>query len=89
MSNRATAKVTIEPRGAALAVLTGACLAGGWSLVQDHDVRRIKKSVAGGALGFFGSYLFIRGTRFDDVQTAAVVTTVMTLASLMAYARYR
>ena len=80
-------KVRINAQGAALASLTGACLAAGYSLLQDHDVRRLKKSVAGGALSFFGSYLFIRGTRFDDIQTAAVVAGVMSLASLIAYSR--
>ena len=57
----ATAKVGLEPRGAALACATGACLAAGYSLLQDHDERRFKKSVAGGSLVFLGSYLFLRG----------------------------
>ena len=80
-------KVGMEPRGAALAVVTGACLAAGYSLLSDHDARRLKKNVAGGALSFLGSYMFIRGTRFDDIQTAAVVTGLMSLVSVMAYAR--
>ena len=82
-------KVGIEPRGLALAVTTGACLAAGYSLLMDHDVRRIKKSIAGGSLSFLGSYLFIRGSHFNDAQTAAVVGTFMTLASMFAYARLR
>ena len=82
-------KVGLEPRGMALAVATGACLAAGYSLLQDHDLRRIKKSIAGGSLSFLGTYLFIRGSQFNDVQTAAVVTTVMTLASMFAYSRIR
>ena len=77
----------IEPRGLALAVTTGACLAGGYSLLCDHDETRIKKSVAGGSLFMLGAYLFIRGTRFDDVQTGAVVTACFTLAGIIAYAR--
>ena len=80
-------KVEMTPKGAAIAVATGACLAAGWSLMADHDEKRIKKSVAGGSLFFLGSYMFIRGTRFDDVQTAAVVAAVMSLASVVAYAR--
>jgi hypothetical protein len=76
-------KVGIEPRGAALAIATGACLAAGYSLLQDHDVRRIKKNVAGGSLFFLGSYLFLRGSRFDDVQTAAVVAAVFSMATIM------
>lgn len=82
-------KVGLSIRGASLAVASGACLAAGYSLVNDHDVKRLKKSVAGGALGFLGSYLFIRGSRFDDVQTAAVVAAAMSLASVFAYARMR
>lgn len=54
----AVGKVGIEPRGLALAVATGACLAAGYSLIQDHDERRLKKSVAGGGLSFLGCYLF-------------------------------
>ena len=81
------AKVGLEARGALLAVATGSCLAAGYSLVVDHDERRLKKTVLGGGLGFLGSYMFIRGSRFDDIQTAAVVTTLMTLASLIAYNR--
>ena len=76
-------KVGIEPRGAALALATGACLAAGYSLLQDHDERRIKKNVAGGSLFFLGSYLFLRGSRFDDVQTAAVVAAVFSMATIM------
>ena len=82
-------KVGLEVRGAALAVLTGSCLAAAWSLVNDHDLRRLKKTVAGGALGFFGSYIFIRGTRFNDVQTAAVVTAFFSLAAIVSYSRIR
>ena len=82
-------KVGMTPEGAALAVATGACLAAGYSLLQDHDERRIKKSVAGGSLFFLGSYMFIRGTRFDDVQTAAVVAGLFSLASIIAYGRMR
>lgn len=82
-------KVGLEVRGAALAVATGSCLAAGWALLNDHDLRRLKKSVAGGALGFLGSYLFIRGSRFNDVQTAAVVTALMSLAAMMTYRRLR
>ena len=80
-------KVGIEPRGAALAVATGACLAAGYSLLLDHDERRIKKSVAGGSLSFLGSYLFLRGSRFDDVQTAAVVAAVFSMATLLVAGR--
>ena len=40
-------KVGLEPRGMALAVTTGACLAAGYSLLQDHDLRRIKKNAIG------------------------------------------
>lgn len=78
-------KVGLEVRGAALAVTTGACLAAGYSLLCDHELRRLKKSVLGGALGFFGTYLFIRGSRFNDAQTTAVVGTVLTVVSLLAY----
>lgn len=77
-------KVGIEPRGLALAVTTGACLAAGYSLIQDHDIRRLKKTVAGGSLSFLGSYLFLRGSRFDDVQTAAVVAAFFSLVTLVA-----
>ncbi|EOD26798.1 hypothetical protein EMIHUDRAFT_236474 [Emiliania huxleyi CCMP1516] len=79
--------VGIQPKGLALAITTGACLAAGYSLLSDHDVQRTKKSVAGGSLFFLGSYLFIRGTRFDDAQTGAVVTACFTLAAIIAYAR--
>ena len=82
-------KVGLAPRGAALAVVSGACLAAGYALVNDFDVRRTKKSVLGGALGFLGGYLFLRGSRFDDAQTAAVVTTALTVASLFAYSRLK
>jgi len=81
-------KIGLEPRGAALAVVTGACLGASYALVQDHDLRRTKKTVAGGSLGFLGCYLFLRGSRFDDAQTAAVVGAVFTLASIVAYAGY-
>ena len=84
---RSASKVGIEPRGIALAVTTGACIAAGYSLVNDHDIRRLKKSVAGGALGFLGTYLFIRGSRFDDAQTAAVVAGMFSLAWLLSQAR--
>ena len=43
------------------------------ALLADFDDRRLKRSVAGGAISFFGGYLFIRGSRFDDAQTTAVV----------------
>ena len=46
-------------------------------------MRRIKKNVAGGSLFFLGSYLFLRGSRFDDVQTAAVVAAVFSMATIM------
>ena len=82
-------KVGLDARGAALAVTSGACLAAGYALVNDFDERRLKKSVAGGALSFFGGYLFIRGSRFDDAQTAAVVAAVFSLASIFAYSRVR
>ena len=82
-----TEKVGIQPKGLALAITTGACLAAGYSLLSDHDLQRTKKSVAGGSLFFLGSYLFIRGTRFDDAQTGAVVTACFTLAAIIAYAR--
>ena len=82
-------KVGIEPRGALIAVTTGACLAAGWALINDFDDRRLKRHVLGGALGFFGSYLFIRGSRFDDAQTAAVVAAAFSLVSIMAYSRAR
>ena len=82
-------KVGIEPRGAALAVTTGACLAAGYGLLADFDDRRLKRSVVGGALGFLGAYLFIRGSRFDDAQTTAVVATLVSLASIAAYSRVR
>ena len=82
-------KVGIEPRGAALAVTTGACLAAGYGLLADFDDRRLKRSVVGSALGFLGAYLFIRGSRFDDAQTTAVVATLVSLASIAAYSRVR
>ena len=82
-------KVGLEFRGAALAIVSGACLCGGYALVHDFDERRTKKSVIGGALGFFGGYLFLRGSHFDDVQTAAVVAGLMSLASIFAYSRLR
>ena len=85
----AGAKVGLEIRGAALAVATGSCLAAAWALINDHDLRRFKKSVAGGALGFLGSYLFIRGSRFNDVQTAAVVSGLFALAAMFSYRRLR
>ena len=85
----AVPKVGLEARGAALAVATGACIAGGWSLLQDHDERRLKKSVLGGSLAFLGSYLFLRGSRFDDSQTAAVVAAAISLASLISYTQHR
>ena len=85
--NASTLKVGLEPRGAFLAVLTGACLAGGYSLLNDHDLIRIKKSVTGGALSFFGAYLFIRGSHFDDAQTGAVVAAITSLISIFAYSR--
>ena len=47
-------KVGLEPRGAALAIATGACISASYALLQDHDLQRTKKTVAGGALGFFG-----------------------------------
>ena len=81
------AKVGLEVRGAALAVATGGCLAAGYSLLNDHDLRRFKKSVAGGSLSFLGSYLFLRGSRFDDAQTAAVVAAFMSVAAMVAYSR--
>ena len=59
------------------------------SFVNDFDERRTKKTVAGGALGFFGTYLFLRGSRFDDAQTAAVVAAAFSLASIFAYSRLR
>ena len=82
-------KVGLEPRGAALAVASGACIAAGYALVNDFDDRRIKKSVLGGALGFLGCYVFLRGSRFDDAQTTAVVAAVFSLASIFAYSRMR
>ena len=39
-------------------------------------MRRTQKATLGGSIGFFGAYLFLRGSRFDDVQTAAVVAAV-------------
>ena len=83
------AKVGLEARGAALAVASGACLAAGYALVQDYDERRLKKTVLGGALGFLGSYLFVRGSRCDDAQTTAVVAAFFSLASIVAYSRVR
>ena len=83
------AKVGLEPRGAALAITSGACIAAGYALVNDFDDRRLKRTVLGGALGFFGTYVFVRGSRFDDVQTAAVVAGLFSLASIMAYSRAR
>ena len=80
-------KIGLEPRGAALAVVTGACIAGGYALVQDFDMRRTQKATVGGSIGFFGAYLFLRGSRFDDVQTAAVVAAVFSLATIMAVGR--
>ena len=47
----APAKVGLDARGAALAVTSGACLAAGYALLNDFDDRRLKRSVAGGALG--------------------------------------
>jgi drug/metabolite transporter (DMT)-like permease len=85
MQTQTAAKVGVDARGAALAVTTGACLAAGYSLLSDHDERRLKKSVLGGSLGFLGSYLFIRGSRFDDVQTAAVVAGIMTVIGMVTY----
>merc|ERR1712086_620034 len=82
-------KVGLEPRGAALAIATGACISASYALLSDHDLQRTKKTVAGGALGFFGGYLFLRGSRFDDAQTAAVFGGVITLLSIGSYARYR
>ena len=82
-------KVGLEPRGAALAIATGACISASYALIQDQDLQRTKKTVAGGVLGFFGGYLFLRGSRFDDVQTAAVFTGVVTLLSIGSYARWR
>ena len=82
-------KVGLEPRGAALAIATGACISASYALLQDHDLQRTKKTVAGGALGFFGAYLFLRGSRFDDAQTAAVFAGAITLLSIGSYARYR
>ena len=82
-------KVGLEPRGAALAIATGACISASYALLQDHDLQRTKKTVAGGALGFFGCYLFLRGSRFDDAQTAAVFAGAITLLSIGSYARYR
>ena len=82
-------KVGIEPRGAALAIATGACISASYALIQDQDLQRTKKTVAGGALGFFGGYLFLRGSRFDDAQTAAVVGGIFTLLSIGSYARWR
>ena len=80
-------KVGLEARGAALAVASGVCLAAGYALVQDFDERRTKKTVVGGGLGFFGAYLFLRGSRFDDAQTTAVVAAFFSLASIIAYSR--
>ena len=80
-------KVGLEVRGAALAITSGACLAAGYALFNDFDERRTKKAVSGGALGFLGSYIFIRGSRFDDAQTAAVVAAAFSLATIMAYSR--
>ena len=82
-------KVGLEPRGAALAIATGACISASYALLSDHDLQRTKKTVTGGALGFFGGYLFLRGSRFDDAQTAAVFGGVITLLSIGSYARYR
>ena len=81
------AKVGLELRGGALAIASGACIAAGYALVQDYDERRTKKTVLGGALGFFGTYLFLRGSRFDDAQTTAVVAAAFSLASIIAYSR--
>ena len=86
-ANIQPAKVGIEPRGAALAITTGACLAAGYALLNDFDDRRLKRSVLGGGLGFLGSYLFVRGSRFDDAQTTAVVAAAFSLASIIAYSR--
>ena len=85
--NASNLKVGLQPRGACLAVLTGACLAGGYSLLNDHDLRRTKKHVTGGALSFFGLYLFIRGSHFDDTQTGAVVAAITSLIGIFAYSR--
>ena len=82
-------KVGLEPRGAALAIATGACISASYALLSDHDLQRTKKTVAGGALGFLGGYLFLRGSRFDDAQTAAVFGGIITLLSIGSYARYR
>ena len=87
MPPTAVQKVGLELRGAALAISSGACIAAGYALVNDYDLRRIKKTIAGGSLGFFGTYLFLRGSRFDDAQTAAVVAAVFSLASIFAYSR--
>ena len=46
-ANPVAAKVGLEPRGAVLAIATGACLGASYALLQDHDLRRTKKSVAG------------------------------------------
>jgi hypothetical protein len=59
------------------------------ALLADFDDRRLKRSVAGGAISFFGGYLFIRGSRFDDAQTTAVVAGLFGLASIFAYSRVR
>ena len=85
----ASHKVGIEVRGACLAVTSGACIAAGWALVNDFDDRRLKRSTLGGALAFFGTYIFVRGSRFDDAQTTAVVAGLFSLASIMAYSRMR
>ena len=82
-------KEGLEPRGAALAIATGACISASYALLSDHDLQRTKKTVAGGALGFLGGYLFLRGSRFDDAQTAAVFGGIITLLSIGSYARYR
>ena len=84
----APVKVGLEPRGAALAVATGACLGASVALLCDHGAARAKKTVAGGALGFLGSYLFLRGSRFDDAQTAAVVAGVVALAGIATASRH-
>ena len=83
----APAKVGLELRGGALAIASGACMAAGYALVNDFDERRTKKTIVGGALGFFGTYLFLRGSRFDDAQTTAVVAAAFSLASIFAYSR--